>query len=260
MHASICSTVKFDTPTNRTFPARTISSIARNASSKGVSTFGQWMRYTSITSVRSRRSERSTSRPRLAGAVSRRMAGLPGSQASPHLVTRMTPVPPAGEGLAHDLLGVPEAVGRRGVHAVHPGVERPVDRADGLRVLDRAVALPAAHRPAPEPESRHGESGPSERATLHCGCLPPGLRSAGVEEELGAAEQGDGAPGRLVGDPRVPDLRGAAAVDERGLARDAALEDRAEEVGLQLDGGEARGLRREATRRSRSRTRSPPGR
>ncbi len=44
MQASICSTVKFDTPTNRTLPARTIRSIAANASSKGVSTFGQWIR------------------------------------------------------------------------------------------------------------------------------------------------------------------------------------------------------------------------
>ena len=44
MQASICATVKFDTPTNRTCPARTMSSMAANASSKGVSLFGQWIR------------------------------------------------------------------------------------------------------------------------------------------------------------------------------------------------------------------------
>ena len=44
MQASICSTVKLDTPTYRTFPERTIRSIAPNASSKGVSAFGQWIR------------------------------------------------------------------------------------------------------------------------------------------------------------------------------------------------------------------------
>ena len=44
MQASICSTVKFDTPTKRTFPARTMSSSVPKASSKGVSVFGQWIR------------------------------------------------------------------------------------------------------------------------------------------------------------------------------------------------------------------------
>src|SRR5215208_3022547 len=52
--------------------------------------------------------------------------------------------PPATQGAAEDLFGVAGSVAWRRVEAGHTGVERPMDRAHGLVVLDRPVAV-AAH-------------------------------------------------------------------------------------------------------------------
>src|SRR5262249_238357 len=73
------------------------------------------------------------------------------------------------------------------------------------------------------------------------GLLPP-------EHHLGAAEDGDDLAGGFVLRLRVPDLGHAAAVDHAGLAaHDLADPGGAQEVGLQLHGGEAaRALRQRA--------------
>jgi hypothetical protein len=97
-------------------------------------------------------------------AADSRVARLPGEAALRHEDHALTAAP---ERLAHHLLGMAEPVRRGGVHAVDAAVEGPVDRLDGLLVLDRAVAIPAAHGPTPEAESRDVEARPSERAMLH---------------------------------------------------------------------------------------------
>ena len=51
MQASMCSRLKFDTPTKRALPSRTISSRAVIVSSNGVRGSGQCTRYTSTQSV-----------------------------------------------------------------------------------------------------------------------------------------------------------------------------------------------------------------
>ena len=47
MHASISSSLKFESPTKRTLPSRTMSSSALIVSSNGVFRSGQCTRYTS---------------------------------------------------------------------------------------------------------------------------------------------------------------------------------------------------------------------
>src|SRR5262249_39911141 len=59
------------------------------------------------------------------------------------------------------------------------------------------------------------------------------------EHDLRAAKQREAPALRLVADDRVPDLGGAAEVDGGRLAGERALEQRPEEVRLQLDRGEA---------------------
>src|SRR5256885_17076112 len=59
------------------------------------------------------------------------------------------------------------------------------------------------------------------------------------EPHLRAAEGGDARPAPFDADRGVPDLRGAPEVQRRRAADNRALARRAEEVGLQLDGGEA---------------------
>ena len=60
-----------------------------------------------------------------------------------------------------------------------------------------------------------------------------------VEDQLRAAEEGQGSAAFCVGDSSVPDLRRATAVDQPRLAPYDAGALGAEEVALQLDGGEA---------------------
>src|SRR5262249_2795876 len=77
------------------------------------------------------------------------------------------PVAVAAEGAPDHLLGVAEAVHRRGVDAIDPGVEGPADRADRLLVLDGPVAVAAAHGPASEAHRGDPQPRPAERASLH---------------------------------------------------------------------------------------------
>ena len=65
----------------------------------------------------------------------------------------------------------------------------------------------------------------------------PNADSARVEDQLGAAKEGEGLG--AAGDVGIPYLGGAAAVQQPGLAGDHAFEHRPEEVRLELDRREA---------------------
>src|SRR4029077_7951499 len=127
----------------------------------------QWTRSTSTQSVRSRLRLASTSRRMLGRLGSPRGPELPGGRHLPPTLGDEDDVTAAAfERPPHDLLGVPAAVRRRGVHAVDAALEGAMDGLDSLVVLDRAVAV-ARHRPAPEAHHGDVETSTSERTIAH---------------------------------------------------------------------------------------------
>lgn len=76
--------------------------------------------------------------------------------------------------------------------------------------------------------------------------LLAGTTCGSVEDELGAAEESQGAAGLVGGDGGVPHLDGASPMTQRRLGGDGPLQQGAGVVRLQLDGGETGGALGEA--------------
>src|SRR5437773_11238774 len=76
-------------------------------------------------------------------------------------------------------------------------------------------------------------------------CLPRACL-LGPQNHLRAAEERDPSPASLDTNRRIPDLRGAPQMHGRRAADDRAIARGAEEVGFELDGGEAARALRQA--------------
>src|SRR6266568_1621999 len=119
--------------------------------------------------------------------------------------------------LADDLLGVAEAVDRRGVHPVDAGVEGPVQGRDGLVVVLRAPAerARAADGPGADAHDREARSVAAEVAELHV-VVPPRCRWRAVLDRCwpGRSLPESARTGRagLGGGSGIPILGTAAAV------------------------------------------------
>src|SRR5215203_3876193 len=122
---------------------------------------------------------------------------------------------------------------------LRPPLRRRAPRRAGRRRNPRGVRDNLLRRrPRHGDPSRKREKGEERRVR----CFSTrGFRSF-IQDHLRAAEERELLAGFLIGDGRVPDLGGAPAVDEGGLARDRALVLGAQEVALEFDGRETRGV------------------
>ena len=173
---------------DRTLPWCTRSDRAPRVSSMSQVGSGRWTWYRSIQSVLSRCRLDSTSRddpaPRVPGHVRVGAHGRVHLGGQDHAVT-----PATGEGLGHDLLGLPAGVHVRGVDEVDPGVERGVDDADTVVVVG---VPPGAEHHGSEAQRGHLHAGASQGAKVHLGPFAPWWRDAGSFDSATAVDE-DGA-------------------------------------------------------------------
>src|SRR5262249_48349571 len=133
------------------------------------------------------------------------------------------------------------------------GVERgngPLDLQSVPRPLPNGrddTGIGAASKACPIGGVRYGTSGYERLLAMADRSARDGSFPARPEDELGTAKKRQGTALHRIGHDCVPHLRRVAEVCRRSYTREAALARGAEKVGLQLDGGEVLGTRRQVS-------------